>query len=83
MCSNGTHILRVIVSYHDNNGIFICEAEANIILTISGSFDCPSVTNLTATVNPDNTVTLNWTNQEPPSNCVDTYYEFYLGATYL
>lgn len=81
--SNGTHILRVIVSYHDNNGIFICEAEANIILTISGSFDCPSVTNLTATVNPDNTVTLNWTNQEPPSNCVDTYYEFYLGATYL
>ena len=85
--ANGTHTLRVIVSYYDSDTYYICEAEANIVVTISGSFDCPPVINLTASANPDNTVTLNWTNPEPsayPDNCDGEFgFEFYLGATFL
>ena len=55
------------------------------ITIFSGNSACPPITNLTATVNPNNTVTLNWTTPPTstwPSECDgDIYFEFYNGST--
>ncbi|HOR60771.1 MAG TPA: hypothetical protein PK124_05925, partial [Bacteroidales bacterium] len=82
--ANGTHTLRVKVYYFNSSGDYICRAESSTTVTITGSFDCPPVENLTATINSDNTVTLNWDNPDPstcPSTDID--YWFYNGDTYI
>ncbi|HNY44509.1 MAG TPA: T9SS type A sorting domain-containing protein, partial [Bacteroidales bacterium] len=84
---NGTHTLSVIVNYYNSSGDYICGAEASTTVTITGSFDCPPINDLSATVNPNNTVTLNWTNPLPadyPAGCNGNLsFEFYDGTDYM
>jgi len=81
---NGTQNLSVIVYYFNSNDDYICGAEASTTVTISGSFECSPVENLTATINSDNSVTLNWTNPELPSTCSGNRdFAFYLGTVCL
>ena len=79
---NGTHTFDVVVYYYNNNGNYICDAKASVTVTISSGIDCPSVNNLSATVNPDNTVDLSWTlPTELPTGCNgDIDFLFYNGS---
>jgi len=83
----GTQLLTIIIYYLNNSNIEICFAKTVIFITIEDSTTCLPVTDLSATVNPDNTVTLNWTT--PPSNtwpvgCEgDFIFDFYNGPTLL
>ena len=79
----GTHSLGVTISYWKNGNQNVCYAETVFVdVTIENEATCPAITNLTATSNPNNTVTLSWTNppqSEWPSTDID--YFFYDGTT--
>jgi len=82
---NGNHSLGVQISYWKNSNQNVCYADTVFKeVTITNSYDCLPITNLTAEINSDNTVTLNWTNP-PESECpsTDIDYFFYDGATHI
>ncbi|MFY9592027.1 MAG: hypothetical protein WAP54_08595, partial [Bacteroidales bacterium] len=78
---DGTYTFVVSIEYRNNIGHYVCSAQAYTTVTI-GEIACPPVENLTATVNPDNTVTLNWTNPDSstwPSDCQGNLnFDFYI-----
>ncbi|HOD89056.1 MAG TPA: T9SS type A sorting domain-containing protein, partial [Bacteroidales bacterium] len=82
---NGTHTLKVVIYYYDNNTNLICSAEASITVIVSGSFACPSLNELSAIVNENNTVNLSWTlPTDLPTNCNGNLdFKFYDGTTQI
>ncbi len=80
---NGTYTLKVVINYYDNADALLCSAEASTTVTISGSFDCPPVENLTATASTSNKFDLTWIiPTELPTNCNGNLdFKFYDGTT--
>lgn len=79
----GTHSLGVSISYWKNFTENVCYTEAIYIdVDVNEIPVCQPVTNLSATENVDNTVTLEWTNPQAgdlPYNCSYYNFEFYDG----
>jgi len=83
---NGTHKFRVIIRYVASNGFSeVCESEASTIVTVKGSFDCPSVKDFNTIENEDSTINLSWTlPTELPDGCNgDIGFYFWSDFRYL
>ncbi len=84
----GSHTVGVRISYWKGSDTNVCWAEIiSTTVNVPGDDACPPVTNLTATVNGNNTVTLNWSipaQSEWPAECEgDLYFRFYNGYNFI
>ncbi|MBP8994041.1 MAG: hypothetical protein KBG30_09545 [Bacteroidales bacterium] len=84
--SNWEHTLKVRIRYFDNNNNIICFADTHETIWLYDGISCEPVYGLSATVNEDNTVKLEWTNpqqEDLPEGCFYFTFDFYDNITKL
>jgi hypothetical protein len=78
--SNWEHTLKVRIRYFDNNNNIICFADTHETIWLYDGISCEPVYGLSAIVNEDNTVKLEWTNpqqEDLPEGCFYFTFDFY------